>query len=153
MRRETRPRQPPVARRRASPRRHRIPSLRSLYLGFWEFPDTAGLPRSPAVFPHLREIGLFRTITCAMSSRHYRARLPITSLYHGPEWLRHQAKVLGYLEPSTHQLVIGGTVIEIEISSYVSYFMGDYIAQISIYAICIFSWAVCLNFKSMALCS
>ncbi|TVU34405.1 hypothetical protein EJB05_16237, partial [Eragrostis curvula] len=35
-----------------------IASLHSLYLGFWHFPDTDGLPRGPDVFPHLREIRL-----------------------------------------------------------------------------------------------
>jgi hypothetical protein len=187
-----------------------IPSLRSLYLGFWEFPDTAGLPRIPAVFPHLREIGLFRIITCAMYVDHLLACSPVleklafvisyftlapvrvrsrslrclvfwmslakelavvvtpflerlilwqalscTPANYFPITVRigyaTKLKVLGYLEPGIHQLVISGTVIEVEISSYVSYFMGDYIAQISLYAICIFNWAVCLNFKSMAL--
>nr|TKW03466.1 hypothetical protein SEVIR_7G026100v2 [Setaria viridis] len=32
-------------------------ALTRLYLGFWKFPDTAGLPRG-AAFPHLRELGL-----------------------------------------------------------------------------------------------
>ncbi|RCV26040.1 hypothetical protein SEVIR_5G220200v4 [Setaria viridis] len=36
----------------------RIASLRTLYLAFWRFPDTRGLPRGPAVFPRLQEIGL-----------------------------------------------------------------------------------------------
>ncbi|KAK1645569.1 hypothetical protein QYE76_063374 [Lolium multiflorum] len=33
-------------------------SLRRLYLGVWFFPFTTGLPRSPDVFPHLRELGI-----------------------------------------------------------------------------------------------
>jgi len=36
----------------------RIASLRTLYLAFWGFPDAAGLPCGPAVFPRLQEIGL-----------------------------------------------------------------------------------------------
>ncbi|OEL19490.1 hypothetical protein BAE44_0019489 [Dichanthelium oligosanthes] len=33
-------------------------TLTSLFLGFWQFPDTAGLPRAVAAFPHLEELGL-----------------------------------------------------------------------------------------------
>ncbi|VAI03734.1 hypothetical protein VPH35_072351 [Triticum aestivum] len=41
-------------------------TLTRLYLAFWKFPDTAGLPRASS-FPNLRELGL---CTVAMESRH-----------------------------------------------------------------------------------
>ncbi|KQK16228.1 putative FBD-associated F-box protein At5g56700 [Brachypodium distachyon] len=39
----------------------RCASLQRLFLGFWTFPDTAGLPRGAHVFPHLRELAMFVT--------------------------------------------------------------------------------------------
>ncbi|KAL6615496.1 hypothetical protein ACP70R_037766 [Stipagrostis hirtigluma subsp. patula] len=149
----------------------RIASLRRLYLGLWRFPDTAGLPRGPGVFPHLREIGLCYTIISTGDIEHLLAcspvldKLAIVVSYHFPCFVRIRSrslrclviwesladelavvvaprlerlilwqkcpclpdslfptkvrigyatelKVLGYLEPSIHQLVIGGKVIE-----------------------------------------
>ncbi|KAF7085685.1 hypothetical protein CFC21_089085 [Triticum aestivum] len=37
----------------------RCASLQRLFLGFWTFPDTAGLPRGAGVFPYLRELYMF----------------------------------------------------------------------------------------------
>nr|CAB3477509.1 unnamed protein product [Digitaria exilis] len=55
----------------------RIASLRTLYLGFWTFPDIAGLPRGPAVFPHLREIGLFCVLISTGELEHLLACSPV----------------------------------------------------------------------------
>jgi hypothetical protein len=155
-----------------------IASLRTLYLGFWQFPDTAALPRGrAAVFPRLQEIGLCATTIHARDIDHLLACSPvlekfaiIASLYHtrsvrirscslqclffwksladeldvvvAPRlqrlilWQACQSmiigsvtfptrvrighatelKVLGYLEPSIHQLQIGSTIIEVSLS-------------------------------------
>ncbi|GJN40565.1 hypothetical protein PR202_gb29796 [Eleusine coracana subsp. coracana] len=65
------PRQPPLAHR---------PDL-----GFREFPDTARLPRGPAVFPHLREIGLSRS--------------PVSTLHISTADFNHPARVHDYFNP------------------------------------------------------
>ncbi|KAL6882029.1 hypothetical protein ACP4OV_011501 [Aristida adscensionis] len=150
----------------------RIASLRRLYLGAWCFPDTAGLPRGPAVFPHLREIGLCHTVINTGAIDHLLACSPVLDTlaivvsYYTPGHVRIRSrslrclliwksladevavvvaprlerlilwqkcpcvpgfvfpstrvrigyatelKVLGYLEPSIHHLIIGGTIIE-----------------------------------------
>jgi hypothetical protein len=155
-----------------------IASFRTLYLGFWQFPDTAALPRGrAAVFPRLQEIGLCATTIHARDIDHLLACSPvlekfaiIASLYHtrsvrirscslqclvfwksladeldvvvAPRLQRlilwqacqcmiigsvtfptrvrighaTELKVLGYLEPSIHQLQIGSTIIEVSLS-------------------------------------
>ncbi|CAL4955607.1 unnamed protein product [Urochloa decumbens] len=55
----------------------RIASLRTLYLAFWRFPDTPGLPRGPAVFPHLQEIGLFHVDVDDKDVEHILACSPV----------------------------------------------------------------------------
>ncbi|KAK3161148.1 hypothetical protein QOZ80_1BG0072930 [Eleusine coracana subsp. coracana] len=150
-----------------------IASLRTLYLGFWNFPDTADLPSGPAVFPHLREIGLchvqintvdidhllacspvlekFAFVLNCFNQFHIRIRIPSRSLQCVVFWMSltkeldvvvapnlerlilwqwiscspgsylhmkvrigyaTKLKVLGYLEPSINQLMIGSTIIE-----------------------------------------
>lgn len=150
-----------------------LASLRTLYLGFWCFPDTAALPRGRAtVFPCLQEIGLCATVIHARDIDHLLACSPvlekfasITSIYftdpvrirscslrclvfweslaneldlvvaphlqrlilwQSRQWMigsvhfrsririgsATELKVLGYLEPSIHQLEIGGTIID-----------------------------------------
>ncbi|KAK1665432.1 hypothetical protein QYE76_053591 [Lolium multiflorum] len=51
-------------------------SLRSLYLGAWKFPSTAGLPRGPDVFPHLQELGLCHTVMEGRDLEHVLACCP-----------------------------------------------------------------------------
>ncbi|RLN25603.1 F-box/LRR-repeat protein [Panicum miliaceum] len=55
----------------------RIASLRTLYLAFWSFPDTAGLPCGPAVFPRLQEIGLCSVVIDARDIDHLLACSPV----------------------------------------------------------------------------
>lgn len=55
----------------------RIASLRTLYLAFWSFPDTTGLPRGPAVFPRLREIGLLCVQISTRDLEHLLACSPV----------------------------------------------------------------------------
>ncbi|XP_047061374.1 F-box/LRR-repeat protein At3g26922-like [Lolium rigidum] len=51
-------------------------SLRSLYLGVWKFPSTAGLPRGPDVFPHLQELRLCHTVMEERDLQHVLACSP-----------------------------------------------------------------------------
>jgi len=55
----------------------RIASVRTLYLAYWSFPDTAGLPCGPAVFPRLREIGLCSVAIHARGVDHLLACSPV----------------------------------------------------------------------------
>ena len=154
-----------------------IASLRTLYLGFWQFPDTAALPRGRAtVFPRLQEIGLCATKIQARDIDHLLACSPVLEKFaiiaglYFPRYVRIRScslqclvfwksladeldvvvaprlqrlilwqacqciigslpfrtsvrighatelKVLGYLEPSIHQLQIGSTIIEVSLS-------------------------------------
>ncbi|CAO2203909.1 unnamed protein product [Urochloa humidicola] len=54
-----------------------IASLRTLYLAFWRFPDTPRLPRGPAVFPRLQEIGLFHVFVDERDVDHILACSPV----------------------------------------------------------------------------
>ncbi|CAN6275269.1 unnamed protein product [Urochloa humidicola] len=54
-------------------------ALTRLYLGFWKFPDTAGLPRS-AAFPCLRELGLCNVIIDNHDMDFVLARSPVLEI-------------------------------------------------------------------------
>ncbi|GJN12107.1 hypothetical protein PR202_ga30358 [Eleusine coracana subsp. coracana] len=54
-------------------------TLTRLYLGFWRFPDTAGLPRG-AAFPYLRELGLCCVIIDDRDIDYILARSPVLDI-------------------------------------------------------------------------
>ncbi|TVU07303.1 hypothetical protein EJB05_47353 [Eragrostis curvula] len=54
-------------------------ALTRLYLGYWRFPDTAGLPRG-ASFPHLRELGLYGVFINSRDIHFVLARSPVLAI-------------------------------------------------------------------------
>ncbi|CAL5033563.1 unnamed protein product [Urochloa decumbens] len=57
-----------------------IAALTRLYLGFWRFPDTAGLPRG-AAFPNLRELGLCSVVIESRDIDFILARSPVLEIF------------------------------------------------------------------------
>ncbi|CAO2041553.1 unnamed protein product [Urochloa humidicola] len=68
-------------------------ALTRLYLGFWRFPDTAGLPRG-AAFPNLRELGLCSVVIQSRSRdiEFVLAKCPVLEIF----------CLLGHMYPKLH---------------------------------------------------
>uniref|UniRef100_A0A0D9V2K0 F-box domain-containing protein n=1 Tax=Leersia perrieri TaxID=77586 RepID=A0A0D9V2K0_9ORYZ len=69
----------------------RCASLRRLYLGVCRFPDTAGHPRGPDVFPRLQELGICHCIMADRDLEHVLACCPALETF---------ALIVGYGAPS-----------------------------------------------------
>ncbi|RLM64308.1 hypothetical protein C2845_PM16G02070 [Panicum miliaceum] len=118
-----------------------MPALARLYLGFWRFPDTAGLPRG-AAFPRLRDLGLYDVVIEDHDMDFVLARSPVLEMHasnvesitvvDAPRLERlflqmvpteapccrikigfaPALRLLGRLDPAKHEVQVGKTIIK-----------------------------------------